>query len=52
VAARITEVYELARLSWDSMAEAFDAAEPARVARPVGERRRDRAASWIRRGQV
>ncbi|MHA3701393.1 glycosyltransferase family 4 protein [Jatrophihabitans sp. YIM 134969] len=51
VAARIVEVYELARLSWASMAEAFEA-EPARTARLPGERRRDRAVSWIRRGEL
>jgi phosphatidyl-myo-inositol alpha-mannosyltransferase len=51
VATRIIEVYELARLSWDSMAEAFEA-EPARVNRLPGERRRDRATAWIRRGEL
>lgn len=48
VATRIVEVYELAALSWGSMAEAFDV-EPARVPRAPGERKRDRAATWIRR---
>ena len=51
VASHIVEVYELAALSWGSMAEAFDA-EPARVPRAPGERRRDRAATWMRRGQL
>ena len=51
VATRIVEVYELARLSWGSMAEAFEA-EPARTARLPGERRRDRATAWMRRGEL
>ncbi len=51
VATRIVEVYELAGLSWGSMAESFET-EPARVPRAPGERRRDRAATWMRRGQL